>query len=376
MESDGGGWRNDELMQALTDEETAAVHRVYLAASDQHDFLMWEHTKSGDFTVRSAYHLEMQRQSGNEGASTPDPKTPLWKRIWGAGVPQRVKNLVWRAMRNALPTMHTLASRGVPIDPRCPRCGESAETMEHLVLQCEDSKMLWLTSPARLSDENRECESFTEWCITMSKKCTMHRAWEILMMFIWKAWSLRNMWTFERKRVSTRIACDKTMMLLGEYEAALVRDETPKPPIEPQECRWQTPTLAPYKLNIDAAVREGMIGLGMVVRDREGDTLMTAGRKVATDCLALQAEAEAMYFGLTYAFDAGYRSVEAESDCLQLVQLLRTEHRMRNATQRPCNKVVHAIARSSLSMSEETVWMDDQPDNISALVTSDKASLS
>ncbi|XP_056686343.1 uncharacterized protein [Spinacia oleracea] len=310
-------------------------------------------------------------------------------------VPQKVKNLVWRAVSNSLPTMSLLASRGMSVDPRCPRCGEAMETILHMVLQCSESKLIWLLSPARISDGVAlEGGSFSEWCLDMSKKCKMARSWEIVMMFVCQIWNLRNLWTYERRKMDPMLARHRTLQLLGEYEVALERKQPVSPPVELTPTSWQPPSAATFKLNTDAAVRDNKTGLGMVVRDGVGDVLMSAGLCTDVCCSVLQVEAEAVRFGLKYSLDAGMRSLEVESDCLPVVQLLRMKKRERSPAQmivddilsmasnfdycefifanRSCNKVSHAIANSSLSFSEVRVWMEEHPADVLPLVTADK----
>ncbi|XP_056686944.1 uncharacterized protein [Spinacia oleracea] len=126
--------------------------------------------------------------------------------------------------------------------------------------------------------------------------------------------------------------------------------EVPNIVVVNEECtRWKPPTAKWWKVNTDAAVGEGRIGMDMVVRDH-------------------------------YAFDAGYRKVEFETDCSNLVELLNGRKKERSVTQmvvkdilelvklfeactfnfakRQCNKVAHAMAKASLLFEDVLVWMD------------------
>lgn len=108
---DGSGWREEELANLLSQEELRAVKQTHIAESGLEDFLSWTHTKNGEFTVRSAYHLEMERRSGGTSTSVPGQNRSFWKKLWQANVPPKVKNLMWRAVSKGLPTMSTLARR-------------------------------------------------------------------------------------------------------------------------------------------------------------------------------------------------------------------------------------------------------------------------
>lgn len=129
----------------------------------------------------------------------------------------------------------------------------------------------------------------------------------------------------------------------------------------------------------------------MVVRDGVGDVLMSAGRSRS----ARITEAEAVWFGLRYAFDAGFRNVQVESDCLVLVKLRQSRTNEKSRTQvtvndicnlaqsfsacmfnfalRICNNVANAMVKASLHFEEVLVWMEECPTDISPLVMMDKA---
>ncbi|XP_056692267.1 uncharacterized protein [Spinacia oleracea] len=244
--------------------------------------------------------------------------------------------------------MGALASRGLNVDPCCPRCGVEREDIGHMVLHCSESQM----------------------------------------------WNLRNMWVFETKRVEPTMAYTRTVALLGEYEAANARDAEPAPtPVSNQH--WQAPYAGHYKLNTDASVIATKVGLGVLVRDSMGDVLMSAWMRGEEAIPVLQAEAEALRFGLQYAYDAGFRSLEVESDNQALVKLVQAHEHSRmhmhvivedivtlpNAFEfcsfiflsRNCNKVAHSIANISLTMEEVKVWMEECPTETLPFVLVDKA---
>ncbi|XP_056689009.1 uncharacterized protein [Spinacia oleracea] len=123
-----------------------------------------------------------------------------------------------------------------------------------------------------------------------------------------KSWLLKNPWQ---------------VGMLGEHEATNTRELAPSPVSEQTSSRWKGPLTTPYKLNTDAATSVRMTGLGMVVRDKVGDVLMAAGMRIDAALPALQAEAEAVRFWHEYAYEAGYSSLEVETDSLALLKLLQ-----------------------------------------------------
>ena len=56
---------------------------------------------------------------------------PLWKKIWGLEVPNKVKNLVWRACTNSLPTKANLVQQKIITDNLCDICKMHQEDTKH-----------------------------------------------------------------------------------------------------------------------------------------------------------------------------------------------------------------------------------------------------
>ncbi|KNA15390.1 hypothetical protein SOVF_098710 [Spinacia oleracea] len=124
---------------------------------------------------------------------------------------------------------------------------------------------------------------------------------------------------------------------------------------------------------------------------------MIAAKRMDVSMKAVKAEAEAVRFAVAYAYDAGYRSVIVESDCLPLVKLLNTQVKERSSTQvvvedilaktrnfnlvsfvyarRECNSVAHSIAKLSLSFNEVKVWLEECPPEVLASVIRDKLAI-
>ena len=58
-------------------------------------------------------------------------------------VPQKVKNFIWRACRNALPTKTALLRRTLINNPLCDRCHASNEDPLHAFWTCLELDVVW-----------------------------------------------------------------------------------------------------------------------------------------------------------------------------------------------------------------------------------------
>lgn len=175
--------------------------------------------------MRSSYHRELQSRTGGIESSSSHMNCGLWKRIWKANVPPKVKNLVWRAIRGGLPSMDTLKRCGMNIDTTCPRCGEEVYTITHMLLTCREAHILWRLSPLRL-ELHEWILGLKEWCESFAPSKSDTRDWELAMVFLWQVWNSRNMWVFKKKKGDARLLCDRTCRFIGELEAAVAREES------------------------------------------------------------------------------------------------------------------------------------------------------
>ena len=79
---------------------------ILLPSYDMADFVAWNLTKTGAFSVRSAYYAVWKDKYGSR-AATDRPSTaninPIWDVVWKLGCPTKVKKILWRALHGTLP---------------------------------------------------------------------------------------------------------------------------------------------------------------------------------------------------------------------------------------------------------------------------------
>ena len=112
-----------EIDRLFLPDEAATIKAIPLSLFDQTDLPFWPYTRDGVFSIKSGYHRSMELEDIELNGATNDGITsPVWKAIRRMQVPNRVKSLVWRAGRNALPTRINLVRRHILIDAMCPEC--------------------------------------------------------------------------------------------------------------------------------------------------------------------------------------------------------------------------------------------------------------
>ncbi|XP_077226482.1 uncharacterized protein LOC143859716 [Tasmannia lanceolata] len=86
-------------------------------------------------------------------------------------------------------------------------------------------------------------------------------------------------------------------------------------------CSWTRPALEVYKLNTDAAVRNGIGGIGGLIRNSVGEVQVMFSLRSGSEEIHLL-EMKAILHGITLARTEGYNSIWIESDSLLAVNVL------------------------------------------------------
>ncbi|KAF5445203.1 hypothetical protein F2P56_034270 [Juglans regia] len=165
---------------------------------------------------------------------------------------------------------------------------------------------------------------------------------------------------------------------------------------ERREVRWKKPREGVTKINWDAALLKGSkrMGIGIVFRDQEGDILLSACIPQSSVMTATQAEATALWKAMKMCDELQMGEVELEGDALCIVKAVNNREEnwewggqtiedirglLHNRPQwlvthtfREANKVVDFLAKFSLNVSEEIIWMEDGPEGLYSLILQDK----
>ena len=88
-------WKEDMLNQIFCDFEAATIKNIPLCHSFQEDVLIWPFNPDGEYSVQSGYRFLQEANTFQQpGPSNAEAMKPLWSKIWGLEVPNKVKNLI------------------------------------------------------------------------------------------------------------------------------------------------------------------------------------------------------------------------------------------------------------------------------------------
>ena len=131
---------NMELVNAFFDNATARnIFNTPLLPSVTHDVSAWKFEKDGAYSVKSAY-----KDILNHDVVVVQHRVPgNWNCIWSLKLPPNVKNFLWRAYRNCLPTRIRLQAKGVQCTDGCAVCDKFGEDNTHLFFMCNKNMLCW-----------------------------------------------------------------------------------------------------------------------------------------------------------------------------------------------------------------------------------------
>lgn len=113
IDQDTKWWIINLIKEVFREEEARVICQIPLSPGRQKNLFIWRGTSNGEFSIRSAYHLEEDFQSRRSGGgSRQEEGGGVWKVIWGLKIPNAVEMLMWRACNNLLPTKENLFRRG------------------------------------------------------------------------------------------------------------------------------------------------------------------------------------------------------------------------------------------------------------------------
>ena len=130
---------NEELIDGIfSPEEAALIKKIPLSRRVAEDVLVWPYTQDGHYTCKTGYRFLKEEAEEDSVQLDLGTDTRRWKGIWSLQIPNKVKNLLWRAYRGALPTKEALVRRTIIEDLLCDRCHETQESPLHALWLCNE----------------------------------------------------------------------------------------------------------------------------------------------------------------------------------------------------------------------------------------------
>ena len=268
--------------------------------------LVWAATPNGTFTVKSAYWIAMEmKEAEQEGTCGNASQSRLWKTIWLAEVPNKVKNFVWRACQNILPKKSNLFHRHVLSSNACDQCGQSSETTSHVLLFCDFLRSVWESCNLLV-----DCHcNFVD--VVWRLGCDVGSLAISLAQFMaiaWNIWRNRNgIRPGEEPKKKENLILEASRFI-SEFLAV---QDPPIPSVRRSQTSWLPPEPSVYKANVDGAVFKNLssAGMGVLIRDYKGQVVAALSQRFFAPLGPLEVEAKATEAALIFARDVGIQNI-------------------------------------------------------------------
>nr|XP_017251819.1 PREDICTED: uncharacterized protein LOC108222412 isoform X2 [Daucus carota subsp. sativus] len=140
------------------------------------DSWYWKKDKMGQYSVKSAYAMIEEKKYNAHSSDS----SGFWKRIWNLKIPPNIKNLVWRAASECLPTKDHLQMKRVHVNIVCPICNSEAETTRHIMVDCSFARACWQSIGVAL--EINDIAMFKDWLAKVLDSCNKADGAMVLML--------------------------------------------------------------------------------------------------------------------------------------------------------------------------------------------------
>jgi hypothetical protein len=265
-------WKEETVRSLFHPPDAEEILKIRIPLVNGEDFIAWAHEKNSLFSVKSAYRLGVQIQEKEKQASTssePDGERGLWKSIWNAKVPTKIKVFGWKLATNTLGVQVHRYRRNMDVIPTCSICGMEPETSHHAMVTCTKAKALrdCLRNEWDLPKEQMFRDMGQDWVLMIRNQCSEEVRSKLLFMW-WRSWHMRNNMIFGDGKCTVKQSAQIIQSYLTSFMQANYSNEEPgikgKKPVALQGARhptkcdkkvetWHRPDDGWNKLNVDAS---------------------------------------------------------------------------------------------------------------------------
>jgi hypothetical protein len=261
--------------------DAAHILDIKIPAHSCKDMPAWNYEKSGIFSVRSAYKLAYNLAhtgSTSQGNSaTRYANRSLWKGVWSAPVPNKVKIFGWRLASNNLATQENNWRRTLETQNIFQICGTDKENSFHATVSCTKAKAIRhkMRKYWNLPREEEYRDTGKDWLLILLSKQRKKEQGQILLL-LWRAWHLRNNIIHGDGKESIKHSVEFLLNYARELDQNSSGNDQFTDVVETSRPKtfktWKKPEPGSIKVNVDASFisSDGQASVGVVARNEKG----------------------------------------------------------------------------------------------------------
>ncbi|CAA7052486.1 unnamed protein product [Microthlaspi erraticum] len=325
-------WKTDALNSLFTEEDVRRIQAIRPARLPQADKLVWAYTKSGAYTVKSGYDLAAKRTVRDVPNQVLEPSTTGLKRIaWKTKTTKKLKHYIWQCISGCIAVRDRLVDRHCGTDRSCPRCGNSTETVNHLLFECPEAVRVWELSNFPITPGVFPCNNLLsnfDYLLLRAKETGVQdHTLSTFPWILWFLWKARNVKVFDNVDVHAICTLQSAISESDAWRKAQEKEQNKKrdTPREPSSHQDETNIHLP-RCQVDASwgIDSNFSGGGFVLDTTDGPTIF--GATAFNHALSpLHAEFSAMVWAMQSVLNLGIKSMSFETDCMQLTKLMEDE---------------------------------------------------
>ena len=161
IDEDTRQWDRGKIHALFTARTRTEILALPLNNLQAQDSPIWMENKARTFSVKTAYHVALwlkQQQVVEHSKARLDKST--WKKIRTLNVPPKVRNFIWRACSDCLPTRANLHRRKVHVEVVCGLCQQKLETTGHILWEYPLARNVWALVKGKIQKCNNEARDF------------------------------------------------------------------------------------------------------------------------------------------------------------------------------------------------------------------------
>ena len=301
---------------------------------------------------------------------------------------------MWRAAKDALPSKQNLVRRKIAVDENCSLCDEQQESVMHVLWLCDQAKAVWKSVPSFTRIYQTGYRSFTDLLEAVLDHGSAFKV-ALFSTIAWSLWQRRNKIRVGQPSWPLHDISSRAKDLVVEFFDSYKQPN--RPAVQGPQVRWTKPPDDFYKANFDATLFENsnMAGIGVVIRDYNGNIIGALSQKIAFPQSIEHAEALAASRVVVFARELSLFKVIFEGDCLGVIKAINTKEPCKSLfghiveeiwsfssalmdcsfqhIKREGNKLAHALARRAVVFADTDVWVKELPVDLDDIFSLDLA---
>ncbi|CAJ2650982.1 unnamed protein product [Trifolium pratense] len=317
-------WHIPMDIQTAFPQLLSYLQQFSIPFEDKEDFLIWNHTTSGELTMKDAYQF----------FSNPGPTASWSKTIWNIAIPPSKSFLVWRLFHHKMPTDDALSARGFYLTSMCSLCKKQSESSLHLFLQCPFALSIWHWL-ASIINQRLDLSSYTSILNITSAgwnpQCRITITAAVINIFN-SIWQSRNNLRFKNIKPNltsiisqiiasvsltgncSTLSSNSSITNFSILKFFKINIHHVRPP-KIIEVLWQPPMFGWYKCNTDGASlgNPGIAACSGIFRNHRGEMVSCFSKHLGL-ANALFAEAMGVILAIEHAYAQNWSHLWIESD--------------------------------------------------------------